>query len=301
MSPSSRRQFLRAAGVTVAGALGAVGLTTACSRIDLTAAEGGGDLLERLRVTGQVKVGFANEAPYGFINRDGELTGEAPEVAKEIFRRLGVDDFVPALSDFGSLIPGLRAGLFDVIAAGMYITPPRCEQIIFSDPDYNAPEAFLVPRGNPRGLRTLDDLRAQPGLRVGVLLGAVESGYLDKLGLSDLAVTFPDQASGIDGVLAGRADTLFLTAISLRDALGRRPDAPLEVTEPFVPVIDGVEQYGAGGYGFRPGETRLRDAFNAELHELKRSSRLLEIVRPFGFTEAEMTDLTADQLCRPAA
>lgn len=293
-SQVSRRRFLGAG-------LLAVTLTPACNTVDLKAEQDGGNLLERLRAVGEVRMGFANEAPYGYVNRAGVLTGEAPEVGKAVFRRLGVNRFVPALSDFGALIPGLRAGLFDVIAAGMFITPPRCEQILFSDPDYNAPEALLVRSGDTDKPETLEDFARRDDLRLGVLLGSVEVEVAAGYGVpAERVVTFATQAGGIDGLLAGRADGFLLTAISLRDALSRRPDAPLELTTPFVPVIDGVEQYGAGGFGFRPDQTKLRDAFNAELHELKDSGELLEIVRPFGFSESEMTDLTAERLCRPA-
>lgn len=293
-SQVSRRRFLGAG-------LLAVTLAPACSTVDLGAQQNGGNLLERLRAAGEVRMGFANEAPYGYINRAGVLTGEAPEVGKAVFRRLGVEGFVPALSDFGALIPGLRAGLFDVIAAGMFITPARCEQILFSDPDYNAPEALLVRSGDANRPRALEDFAVRDDLRLGVLLGSVEVDVAAGYGVPpDRVVTFATQAGGIDGLLAGRADGFLLTAISLRDALSRRPGVALELTKPFVPVVDGVEQYGAGGFGFRPDQTRLRDAFNAELHELKNSGELLEIVRPFGFSEAEMTDLTAERLCRSA-
>ncbi|MEU3648838.1 ectoine/hydroxyectoine ABC transporter substrate-binding protein EhuB [Lentzea sp. NPDC034063] len=287
----SRRLFLGAGLLAVTG----------CSTIDLSTERNGGNLLDRLRASGQVRMGFANEAPYGYIDRDGELTGEAPEVGKAVFRRLGVERFVPALSDFGSLIPGLRAGLFDVIAAGMFITPARCEQILFSDPDYNAPEALLV-RSEDGAPRTLEDFARQDQARLGVLLGSVEVDIAAGYGIpAERVVTFASQAGGIDGVLADRADGLLLTAISLRDALSRRPGVALELTEPFVPVVGGVPRYGAGGFGFRPDQHDLRDAFNRELTELKASGELLKIVQPFGFTESEMTDLTAERLCRPGS
>ncbi|MBA3278940.1 MAG: ectoine/hydroxyectoine ABC transporter substrate-binding protein EhuB, partial [Geodermatophilaceae bacterium] len=35
-----------------------------------------------------------------------------------------------------------------------------------------------------------------------------------------------------------------------------------------------------------------------ELANLKDSGRLLEIIEPFGFSEAELTDLTTDELCQ---
>jgi polar amino acid transport system substrate-binding protein len=38
------------------------------------------------------------------------------------------------LTEWGSLIPGLNAGRFDIITAGMYITPKRCKNVAFTDP-----------------------------------------------------------------------------------------------------------------------------------------------------------------------
>src|SRR5690606_3307861 len=92
--------------------------------------------LETARENGYIRVGFANEAPYGYATPSGELTGEAPEVAKAILARMGIEEVDGVLTEFGSLIPGLRAGRFDIIAAGMFITPERCQQVQFSEPSY---------------------------------------------------------------------------------------------------------------------------------------------------------------------
>ncbi|WP_243859502.1 ectoine/hydroxyectoine ABC transporter substrate-binding protein EhuB [Amycolatopsis arida] len=274
-------------------------VTSGCTRINVAAGEEGGDLLERLRDRGRVRMGFANERPFGFITKDGKFTGQAPEVGKAVFRRLGIDSFEPRFADFSSLIPGLKAGLFDVIAAGMYITPPRCKEVEFTNPDYNAPEALLLPMGNPLGLTDLQSVVDHPTARIGVLTGSVEERYSLALGIpSSRVVVFPDQASGVDGVLANRADCLMLTRLSLLSALEQRPGAPLEIGETFVPVVNGVEQYGAGGFAFRTGETKIVREFNRVLADMKAHGEVLEIVRPFGFSEAEMTDLTAEFLCQ---
>ena len=45
------------------------------------------DLLEEAKESGSITVGIANEAPYGYQTPDGELTGEAPEIAKHILAR----------------------------------------------------------------------------------------------------------------------------------------------------------------------------------------------------------------------
>jgi polar amino acid transport system substrate-binding protein len=88
--------------------------------------------LERIKRAGEIRIGFANEAPFGYQTPDGKLTGEAPEVGKAVLKQLGITKVEGVLTEFGALIPGLRAGHFDMIAAGMYITPQRCKQVQFS-------------------------------------------------------------------------------------------------------------------------------------------------------------------------
>ncbi|HEV7625388.1 MAG TPA: ectoine/hydroxyectoine ABC transporter substrate-binding protein EhuB, partial [Streptomyces sp.] len=78
-----RRSML--AGAASLTALGALGTTTACSRVSSAKAGDGGDLLERLKAQGTVKVGIAGEQPYSYIDTDGKLTGSSPAIARVIF------------------------------------------------------------------------------------------------------------------------------------------------------------------------------------------------------------------------
>lgn len=294
----TRRTFLTRTGLAV---VAAPTLLSACSTTDPGTGSSGAssdDPLQRLQDQGYVRVGFANEAPFGYAEADGTLTGEAPEVARAVFAALGIAELQGVLTEFGSLIPGLQARRFDVIAAGMFINPDRCAEITFSDPDYQAKTAFMVPTGNPRGINTFEDVTST-GALLGVLTGAVEAGYAESLGVpAGQLVTFTDQPSMFDGLAAGRAEAICLTSISLRNILANREGAPFEVTEPFVPVIDGAEQTGAGGYGFHNDDQALVEVFNEELANLKDSGELLTIIEPFGFSEAELTDLTTEELCQ---
>ncbi|WP_326596824.1 ectoine/hydroxyectoine ABC transporter substrate-binding protein EhuB [Streptomyces sp. NBC_01803] len=284
----SRRSLL--AGAAAFGVLAAAG----CSRVPADGDEAGGDLLERLRERGRVKIGIANEPPFGYIDDEGEPTGEAPEVAKVIFRRLGVDEVTPVPVEFSALIPGLKARQFDVVSAGMYINPTRCAQVLFSDPDYLMPDAFIVPAGNPEGLRGYEDVK-EKNLTLATGQAYAQIDYARAAGIGDLLI-LPDQVAGLEAVTQGRAAAFAGTSVTVKGVV--EGSGRVEATEPFQPVVDGEPAYGAGGFAFRPTEKNLRDAFNEELHRLKDSGELLEIVAPFGFTEAEMTDLTAEELCR---
>src|SRR5690606_29874447 len=260
----------------------------------------GGDTLARIRASGVVRVGFANEAPYAFVDTaTGHLTGEAPELARLIFRQLGVPEIEGVLTEFGSLIPALKAGRFDVIAAGMYITPARCREVLFSDPTYAIGEAFIVPDGNPLGLHGYRDLRDTPEAVLGVVTGAIQLRYAREMGIPDARIRiFPDAPSAVDGVAAGRVSAYAGTSLTVNDLLSKT-DAPLAPAEPFEdPVIDGKPVKGFGAFGFRRNDRTFRDAFNQVLKATIGTPQHLELVEPFGFGENTLPgDVTAAQLC----
>ncbi|MEV6736760.1 ectoine/hydroxyectoine ABC transporter substrate-binding protein EhuB [Streptomyces sp. NPDC051104] len=287
---TTRRSLL--AGVAAFGALGAAG----CSRVAAASSTPGGDLLSRLRAQGVVRLGIAGEIPFGYIDKNGRLTGEAPELARVVFKRLGIDRVQPVPTEFGSLIPGLNSQQFDVVSAGMYITPERCRQVIFADPDYQMLDAFIVRKGNPKGLHDYKDVVAKKaklatGTGYAEIQYAVEAGYKQ----SDMLIV-TDQVAGLNAVEAGRVDVFAGTALTVREVVKKSSKA--EATKPFAPLVKGKPHVDGGAFAFRPTETRLRDAFNAELRKMKASGELFRILRPFGFTKAELTDMTAKELCR---
>lgn len=310
----SRRRFLSrsallaavAASPTLLSACGG-GDGGAAAEGDATApANGDGaadaDVLAQAQEQGFIRVGFANEAPYGFADEAGNLTGEAPAVGREVMSRLEVPEIDGVLTEFGSLIPGLQARRFDIIAAGMFITPERCAEVIFSDPSYCAPQAFLVAEGNPLGLTDYESVAANSDVRLGVLTGAVEGDQARAAGVSDDQInTLGDPPSLLEALQADRIDAVALTTISLND-LAETAGGGVEVTEPFIAVIDGEEQLGCGGFAFRPEDTALRDAFNEVLNEMKEGDEIVPIVEEFGFAEAAETaeGVTADELCGEA-
>lgn len=254
--------------------------------------------LERAREQGFIRVGFANEAPFGFATTAGELTGEAPEVAKYILNQLGIPEVDGVLTEFGSLIPGLQAGRFDIIAAGMFINPQRCEQIAFSEPSYGIGQAFLVAEGNPLGLKNYDDVAANPEARLGVMSGAVEGGYAEQSGVpAEQISSFPDGPSGVAAVRTGRIDAFALTSLSIQNLVETAgPDAGVEMTQPF-DTVAGTSVKGHGGFGFRKEDEDLLAAFNAELEKFIGSPEHIALVEPFGFGADYLPVATTAELC----
>jgi polar amino acid transport system substrate-binding protein len=281
----------------------------------LTACKDGGDrpsgdssakisTFERIRKEGVIHIGYANEAPYAYKDTEtGEVTGEAPEIARVVAKVLGVEKVESVLTEFGSLIPGLKAARFDVIAAGMYIKPLRCEQINFSNPTYGIGEAIAVQTGNPKGLHSYADIRDK-GAVLAVVTGAIELSYARAVGIpEDQIKRYGDAPSALQALAAGRVDAYGGTALTVQDLVDKEASGKVERAAPFTdPVINGKSVRGYGAFGFRKGDIQLRDAFNACLAGFIGSEAHMELVRPFGFTESELPgDATAEELCRQDA
>lgn len=257
------------------------------------------DALARVRAAGVLRVGYANEAPFAYLDPDsGEVTGEAPEIAKHIAAKLGVAKVEGVLTEWGGLIPGLQAGRFDVIAAGMYITPERAQQVLFTRPTYGLGEGFLVKEGNPLGLHSYDDVAKHESARLGVVAGTVEHGYAKSLKVpEDRIVVFPDNGAAVAGLVADRIDAAAFTALTCTDLLSKKGDRPIARAEPFTdPVIDGTAVRGYGAFAIKPGDETLRDAFNAELKAFLGTPEHAALVKPFGFGPGERTDKTLEQV-----
>lgn len=256
--------------------------------------------LERIQSSGTLRVGYANEAPFAYMDSaSGELAGEAPVILRHVAEQMGVEKIEAVLAEFGSLIPGLQANRFDVIAAGMYITPERCRQVLFSQPTYGIGSAFVVAEGNPKGLNSFEDVAQQEGARLGVVVGAIETDYAQASGVpGERIVVFPDAASAMAGVQAGRVDAYAATALTVNDLL-RRQDKGVERADPFTdPQLDGQTVRGYGAFAFRQADEDLRAVFDEALKDYLGSDEHQEAVAPYGFTAAELPgEVTAASLC----
>lgn len=292
------RRTLTTASVTGIGvaALALAGCTS-------TAPSSGGDedvsTLQKIQDEGSITLAIASEQPYSWVDESDEPTGATIAMHKEIFSALGVDNIEVEEVAWDNLIPGLNAGRWDAVSAGMSITPERCEEAAFSNPEIMYTTTLAVPAGNPDGLTDLDSVLATDGdVKLAVQSGAIEDGYVESLGGYDNIIQVDTISSGIENIQAGRADALALTAVSL-DWMTKDMD-DVETTGPFVQEIDGVKQIGAGATVFRPADSELLDAYNKELANITGDEQsYLDLVEPFGFSAENLppADLTTEQLC----
>jgi polar amino acid transport system substrate-binding protein len=259
--------------------------------------------LEKARREKTLRVGFANESPYAFASPEGKLIGLMPDVIHYIMGELGIPNLEGVLTEFGGLIPGLMAGRFDILGAGLYVRPVRCEQVAPSDPQYVITEAIAVKKANPKNLHSYTDVAKNPDARIGTLAGSINAQYLADAGVpSNRVVLFPDLPSAIAGLQGGRVDGVTMSIISIQDILQKTNDPNLEMATPFTDPVDknGKPISGYGASWFRKADTDLLSAYNTKLAAIKANGKLLELMAPYGFTKAQVPapDVTAAQLCK---
>lgn len=257
--------------------------------------------LEEFRNQGNIRVAIADEEPYGYMDDDGEARGPGPDVARHVLGEIGIADIEWVVTSFGDLIPGLQEGRFDMAAAEMAILPERCEKVIYSEPNTTYGEGLLVKAGNPHGLRYYSDFaKRNEELKVAILSGANQRGFLEKLGVpDDKVVAIEKNEDAVEAITSGKADAYAATSLTVAGLAERSEE--VEPALNFVdPVIDGKEVRGWGGFAFNKDSEDLRDAFNEVLVPYKFTDEWEATLSQYGFAQLDILNsfkYQTEQLC----
>jgi polar amino acid transport system substrate-binding protein len=164
----------------------------------------------KLVTAGTLTVGSdAGYPPQEYIDASGKAVGMDIDIAEEIASRLGLTLKVVNFK-FDDIIPALSAGQFDMVISAMTITDERKKVVDFV-PYFDAGQAVLVAKGNPKGIKTLDDLSGKTAV--------AEQGTTEEQTLKDLndkltaagkpkvnVLTYPSDTDAVDQLRVGRAD-----------------------------------------------------------------------------------------------
>ncbi|MBL9138159.1 MAG: transporter substrate-binding domain-containing protein [Verrucomicrobiales bacterium] len=244
---------------------------------------------------GVLRIGYAIEAPYAFLTPDGRVTGESPEIARDIAVRLGIGRVEWRLTEFSMLIEGLESRRFDMIAAGMFVTEERKRRVAFSHTTFQARSAMLVLEGNPKRLSSYEASAADPGIRIAVISGSVEEEELLRFGVrTDQLIRVPDALTGRSLVKAGKVDGLALSAPTVRWMAHTGEPPRLECVEVVGSAADRwmLRPPGAGAFAFRRSEKKLLAAWNHELLAYLGGERHRQWMSHFHFRPEELPGST---------
>lgn len=267
------------------------GAVVACA-IALPASAG---LLETAKEDG-LKVAFFNFKPYSYENESGTLTGTDVDTLRAVLDEMGVSIQSTQATEWGNLIPGLKAGRFDVVAAGMFVTPERCAQVSFSEPIFGIPQSMVVSKGNPNGITSFDDI-AEQGLTVAVLSGSAHVGYAKDSGVEDAKIMqIPDNPTAIAAMRAGRADAYALNTPGARNLVAGVPEQDFEMVPAFTNVA-GETRMAHGAFAFRSEDAAFVEEFNKILVTRIQSGDHLSNLEAHGMESSEMPQLSTADLC----
>ena len=216
--------------------------------------------------------------PLQYVDDKGELKGMRVELANECCKKLGLaPEYIR--TEFATMIPGLAAKRWDMINTGIFWTEER-SKLMYMVPYEQAAISFLAAKGNPLGLKTVDDLA---GKRISVELGGIEERRTREVakmaadkGLKPITVmTFNNFAEAFQALKAGQSDaatSIDATAMFMQN----RGD--------FTRAISGVfPQTACFAFANKP----LADAVVGALNALKKDGYYDKLLDQYGVLKIE--------------
>jgi len=211
--------------------------------------------------------------PLQYVDDKGQLQGMRVELANECCKRLGLaPEYIR--TEFATMIPGLAAKRWDMINTGIFFTEER-SKLMYMVPNEQAAISFLAAKGNPLGMKTVEDLA---GRKISVELGGIEerrtrevADMVAKKGLKPVTVmTFNNFAEAFQALKAGQSDaatSIDATAMFMQ----QRGD--------FTRAISGVfPQTACFAFANKP----LADAVVGALNDLKKDGFYDKLLDQYG-------------------
>ncbi len=215
--------FIRTLGLAAAAVIAATGFAVAQSKSITIATEGA-------------------YAPWNFTEASGKVAGYEVDLAADLCKRMKIECKVIA-TDWDGIIPGLNAGKYDAIMAGMTVTEKRKEVIDFSIPYGATPNGFLTTKSSPlaklpgtgssfslvkdadAAKKAIEDMKALlKGKSVGVQVSTTNAAFVEKYfkGVADIREYKTTEQHDLD-LAAGRIDATF-AAMSYQNDVIKKPE-----------------------------------------------------------------------------
>ena len=271
---------------------GAVAITAATPLLRPARAAG---LMDQAMGDG-LRVAFYNFKPYAYVDDSNTLVGTDIELLRTVLEQMGGKIGEAQAVDWGALIPGVKTGRFDVVAAGMFVTPKRCAEVRFSQPYFGIKQALAVMKGNPKGVQNYDSVRDM-GLTIGVISGAAQFGYAQTAGIDEANIMqLPDNPAGIAALRAGRIDAWAVSAPGVREIVKGVPEGDIESSPVFASIGD-TAAVSHGAFAFRPEDGDFVDAFNEALVPFVGSAEHVAIMEKYDMSADELPVERTENLC----
>jgi len=201
--------------------------------------------------------------------------------------KLGVKVTFVNFTDFANIITALQAKRFDIIMSAMTDTKERQQKNVDFIDYFNAGSSILVKKGNPEGVKSLDDLCGKPlVLQLGTVQvdeAKAQQPKCKAAGKPEIKlITFEKDADTLLALKGGRA------AASMKDFPVAAYIAKTSGGGNEFEVAG--EQFDTGPYGIavRKSDTQLRDALQAALKAVVADGTYDKIMETWGVSQGAL-------------
>jgi polar amino acid transport system substrate-binding protein len=219
--------------------------------------------MEKIVKTGKMTIAVQTQGPpVSFVNKNGERTGLAIEIAQLMADDMEVELVIQDY-DWKGLIPALTSGKADLIAADMTPTAKRHMQIVFTEPVFYS-ETIAFAKAD-KGFTSWKDLNKE-GISVGATQASSWSEIARKLiSNAELKEYAGGTAQTVQAVTAGRIDA----GISDRATI-----AGFTSSDPSLVVLPDQLSKEPLGFAVRPDSMHLLLAIDNYMRLIKLDGRL---------------------------
>lgn len=229
-----------------------------------------GSLIERINNKGTITVGTEGTyAPFTYHDKDGKLTGYDVEVTRAVADKLGIKvEFKETRWD--SMMAGLKAGRFDVVANQVGLTSPERQATFDKSEPYSWSGAVLVARKDSN-IKSIDDIK---GVKTAQSL---TSNYGEKAKAAGAELVPVDGlAQSLTLIEQKRADATLNDELAVLDYLKNKPDAGVKI----VWSAPADEKVGSGLI-VNKGNDEALAKFSTAMTELKADGTLKKLGEQF--------------------
>ncbi|HET8790378.1 MAG TPA: transporter substrate-binding domain-containing protein [Modicisalibacter sp.] len=216
--------------------------------------------------------------PFEYRKPDGTLTGFEVDLGRAVCDHLEIK-CTWVVQAWDGMIPGLMARKYDAIMSSMAITKERAQQVLFSEPYYTTPSAWITAKGNDIDIQ---DKASLEGMTVGVQRATIQDRYVTDLYGDVLDVRRYGTADDVVADMrTGRLDLTFMDYPIAESTIGvGTEESDFKRISDFISKPD--KYFGKGvGVAFRKRDKELAEMFNEALATLKQNGTYDEIMHEY--------------------
>lgn len=231
-----------------------------------------------------MRFAYLIEPPFNYVEADGYVTGCDVELARHVFRELGISEFELVEAEFAELLPGLGEGRWSM-TTGLFGTDERRKSAQFSRPIWALPDGLLVREGNPLGLSGYKSVAENSSARMAVIRDQFQHRSAVEFGLSeDRIKVLETYIEAAKAVRDGKVDAYASVGRAHAGFIALNPDWSVDVV--FVPQEEKPPAFGS--LAFALSNKPLLNDVDAVLADFLGTKVHRDMVTSFGFSPTDV-------------